>query len=44
MSEFRTPPYARQFRAIDFLFANEQELTGKTEEWHAASAPDQCRA
>ena len=44
MSEFRTPPYARQFRAIDFLFANEQELTGKTEEWHAASALDQCRA
>jgi hypothetical protein len=44
VSEFRTPRYARQFRAIDFVFANEQELTGKTEGRHAASALDQCRA
>jgi hypothetical protein len=42
--EFRSPPHERRFRAIDFVFANKQELTGKTEERGAASALDQRRA
>jgi hypothetical protein len=42
--EFRSRPHERQCRAIDFVFANEQQLTGKTEERRAASALDQYRA